>query len=146
MEKEKEQAEEERLFLLGMVRDYQQKERVRLDFSDDGLTAADRAFLSDLTAIMQENITSPELDIDSITARLKISRAKFFYKVKKLTGETPGSFFRIFKLNRAATLLKEDKYNISEITDRTGFSSVSHFSTSFKKRYGVSPKEYKGNQ
>lgn len=144
--KEKEQAEEERLFLLGMVRDYQQKERVRLDFSDDGLTAADRAFLSDLTAIMQENITSPELDIDSITARLKISRAKFFYKVKKLTGETPGSFFRIFKLNRAATLLKEDKYNISEITDRTGFSSVSHFSTSFKKRYGVSPKEYKGNQ
>jgi AraC-like DNA-binding protein len=92
---------------------------------------------------MEQNITSPELDIDKMTATLKMSRAKFFYKVKKLTGETPGSFFRIFKLNRAARLLKEGKYNISEITDRTGFSSISHFSTSFKKRYGISPKDYK---
>ena len=150
---EKEQAEEDRVFLLNMVQDYQKKERVRRSVgpspgddsqADDGLNATDRAFLNDLVAIMKDNITSPELDIDSVIARLKISRAKFFYKVKKLTGETPGSFFRIFKLNRAAALLKEGKYNISEITDRTGFSSVSHFSTSFKKRYGVSPKEYKG--
>ena len=150
---EKEQAEEDRHFLLNMVQDYQKKERVRRsvdpsadagDPSDDGLSNGDRAFLNDLVAIMKENISSPELNIDDITATLKISRAKFFYKVKKLTGETPGSFFRIFKLNRAASLLKEGKYNISEITDRTGFSSVSHFSTSFKKRYGVSPKEYRG--
>ena len=150
---EKEQAEEDRVFLLNMVQDYQKKERVRRSVgpspgddsqADDGLNATDRAFLNDLVAIMKDNITSPELDIDSIIAKLKISRAKFFYKVKRLTGETPGSFFRIFKLNRAAALLKEGKYNISEITDRTGFSSVSHFSTSFKKRYGVSPKEYKG--
>jgi AraC-like DNA-binding protein len=39
-------------------------------------------------------------------------------------------------------LLKEGKYTISEIADMTGFSTLSHFSTSFKKQFGVSPSEY----
>ena len=63
-------------------------------------------------------------------------------KVKGLTGENPSVFFKRYKLNRAAQLLKERKYNISEIADMTGFSTLSHFSTSFKKQFGVSPSEY----
>ena len=30
----------------------------------------------------------------------------------------------------------------SEIADMTGFSTLSHFSKSFKKQFGVSPSEY----
>ena len=51
-------------------------------------------------------------------------------------------FFKRYKLNRAAQLLSERKYNVSEIADMTGFSTLSHFSTSFKKQFGVSPSEY----
>lgn len=39
-------------------------------------------------------------------------------------------------------LMKERKYNVSEIADMTGFSTLSHFSTSFKKQFGCSPSEY----
>ena len=42
----------------------------------------------------------------------------------------------------AAELLREGRHNISEIADMTGFSTLSHFSTSFKKQFGVSPTDY----
>ena len=71
-----------------------------------------------------------------MTELLKISRTKFYYKVKGLTGENPSVFFKTYKLNRAAKLIKEGKYTISEIADMTGFSTLSHFSTSFKKQFG----------
>jgi AraC-like DNA-binding protein len=41
-------------------------------------------------------------------------------------------------------LIVEGKYNISEIADITGFSTLSHFSNSFKKHFGVTPSDYKG--
>jgi DNA-binding response OmpR family regulator len=50
----------------------------------------------------------------------------------------------LYKLNRAAELIKEGKYTISQISDLTGFSSPSKFSTLFKKQFGVPPSSYKG--
>lgn len=66
-----------------------------------------------------------------------MSRSKFNYKLKGLTGETPIHFFLKYKLNKAAELLKSGKYNVSEV------GTVSHFSVSFKKQFGVNPSEYK---
>ena len=77
-----------------------------------------------------------------MTQLLKISRTKFYYKVKGLTGENPSVFFKTYKLNRAAELLKEGKYTISEIADMTGFNTLSHFSKSFKQQFGIPPSEY----
>ena len=48
-----------------------------------------------------------------------------------------------YKLNKAAELLRSGKYNVSEVADLTGFGTVSHFSVSFKKHFGVNPKDYK---
>ena len=83
-----------------------------------------------------------ELDIAKMMEMLHISRTTFYYKVKGLTGENPSVFFKRYKLNRAAELLSDSRYNVSEIADLTGFSTLSHFSTSFKKQFGVSPSEY----
>lgn len=59
-----------------------------------------------------------------------------------LTGETPGVFFKTYKLNRAAQLMLEWHHTMSEIADMTGFTSLSHFSRSFKRQFGTSPGEY----
>ncbi|MCI1640513.1 MAG: response regulator, partial [Bacteroidales bacterium] len=113
------------------------------DMEDDTLTPQDRAFMTKLYHLMDEKLSDSELDILKMTEFLGISRTKFYYKVKGLTGENPSIFFKHFKLNRAASLLKEGVYNISEIADMTGFSTLSHFSTSFKKQFGVPPSDYK---
>ncbi len=106
------------------------------------LTPQDTAFMSNLYLLMENELSNSELDVAKMTEFLHISRTKFYYKVKGLTGQSPSTFFKKYKLNRAAQLLLEHKYNISEIADMTGFSTLSHFSTSFKKNFGVSPSEY----
>ena len=41
--------------------------------------------------------------------------------------------------------LQETQLTISEIAYATGFSSPNYFSTSFKNKFGNSPKEYRGS-
>ncbi len=109
---------------------------------EDVLAPHDNKFMTSLYDLMEKELSNPELNINRITEVLKISRTKFYYKVKGLTGENPKVFFKTYKLNRAAELLLEGKNNISEIADITGFSTPSHFSVSFKKQFGVSPSAY----
>lgn len=106
------------------------------------LSPQDNAFMTDLYRLMENEISNPELDIARMTELLKISRTKFYYKVKGLTGENPSVFFKTYKLNRAAELIAEGKYTVSEIADMTGFNTLSHFSKSFKKQFEVTPSEY----
>lgn len=110
------------------------------------LSPQDNIFMTSLYGLMEHEISNTELNITRMTEVLKISRTKFYYKVKGLTGENPNVFFKTYKLNRAAELLREGKYNISEIADMTGFSTLSHFSVSFKKQFGVSPSDYHGKK
>ena len=110
---------------------------------ENALSEQDKHFMEELYKLMEEELSNSELDVTRITKMLYISRTKLYYKIKGLTGETPSSFFRTYKLNRAAELLKSGKYTIAEIADKTGFSTQSHFSVVFKKQFGVSPSEYR---
>ncbi len=111
---------------------------------ENALLPQDKAFMEDLYELMEAELSNSELNVTSMAESLHISRTKIYYKVKGMTGESPSNFFKTYKLNRAAELLREGRYNISEIADITGFSTLSHFSTSFKKRFGVPPSEYVG--
>ena len=110
---------------------------------EEALSPQDKAFMDELYKLMEDELANSELDVTRITEMLYISRTKLYYKIKGLTGETPSSFFRMYKLNRAAQLIKEGRHTISEVADLTGFSTLSHFSSLFKKQFGVSPSEYK---
>lgn len=107
------------------------------------LSDQDSAFMNELYQLMEKELSNTELNITRMTEVMHISRTKFYYKMKGLTGTNPNVFFKTYKLNRAAELIAEGKYNISEIADMTGFSTLSHFSSSFKKHFGVTPSEYK---
>ncbi len=109
----------------------------------DILLPQDKNLMDEVYSIMEKELSNPELDVSHMTEMLHISRTKLYYKIKGLTGMNPSVFFRCYKLNRAAELIKEGKYNISEISYMTGFNTLSHFSTSFKKQFGVNPSEYK---
>ena len=111
---------------------------------DNVLSEQDKHLMEELYKLMEEELSNSELDVTRITKMLYISRTKLYYKIKGLTGETPSNFFRTYKLNRAAELLKSGKYTVSEIADKCGFSTQSHFSVVFKKQFGVTPTEYKG--
>ena len=114
------------------------------DQMEEALSSQDKHFMEELYKLMEEELSNSELDVTRITRLLLISRTKLYYKIKGLTGETPSNFFRTYKLNRAAELLKSGEHTVSEIADMCGFSTQSHFSVVFKKQFGVTPTEYKG--
>ncbi|MBQ9410574.1 MAG: response regulator [Bacteroidales bacterium] len=111
---------------------------------EDTLSSRDKAFLDGLYSLMERELSNEDLDISRLTDMLKISRTKFYYKIKGLTGKTPSEFFMQYKLNVAAKLLKEGVMNVSEIAIKTGFSTLPHFSKAFKKQFGVPPSKYTG--
>ena len=63
-------------------------------------------------------------------------------KLKALTDQAPADYIRLIRLKRAAQLLSEGQYNISEISDMTGFNDVKYFREVFKKYYKISPSGY----
>lgn len=114
------------------------------DVEPEALAPQDESFMTELYAIMEKEISNAELNVEVIAEMMKLSRTKFYYKVKGLTGESPKAFFRKYKLNRAAELLLEGKMNVSEIAYYTGFASLTVFSRNFKQQFGVTPREYRG--
>lgn len=102
--------------------------------------------MNELYSLLDSELDNADIDIVEMSAKMRISRTKFYYKIKGLTGEPPSVFFKRYKLNIAAKKLLEGKYNMSEIADMTGFSSLSHFSTSFKHQFGVPPSAYRGEK
>lgn len=112
------------------------------DIPEKDLLPQDRLFLESLYELMEKQLNSSELNVDVVADAMKISRSKLYYKFKGLINETPNTFFKKYKLNRAAELIRSGKYNLSEIADMTGFSSLSYFSVSFKKQFGVKPSDY----
>jgi DNA-binding response OmpR family regulator len=117
--------------------------RTKIDKSVEKiLSPRDITFMNELYKLMENELSNNELNIKNITNALKISRTKLYYKIKALTGINPNTFFKTYKLNRAAEFMTENKLNMSEIADITGFSTLSHFSVSFKKQFGISPSQW----
>lgn len=112
------------------------------DLGETALSAQDTAFMAELYRLMEEELSNPDMDVTRLTDLLHVSRSKLYYKIKGLTGENPSVFFKTYKLNRAAEMIREGKYNISEISLLTGFNTLSHFSTSFKRQFGVAPSDF----
>ena len=109
---------------------------------EDVLSAQDKHFMDELYQVMEKEMVNAELDVNKATEMMHVSRTKLYYKVKGLTGESPSTFFKTYKLNKAAELIKAGEHTISEIAFMTGFNTLPHFSTSFKKQFGCTPSEY----
>lgn len=115
----------------------------RLDELDSNdLSAKDKVFMKKLYDHMSHILDQEGSDIASIADSMGVSRTKFYYKIKSLTGKAPSEFMMQYRLNVATKLLKEGKMNVSEIAYAVGFSTLAHFSKCFKKQFGVPPSKY----
>jgi AraC-like DNA-binding protein len=90
------------------------------------------------------HFSDPMLTVTAIAEELKVS-ARYLQRVCE-DGLSPGEQLRQFRLRRAAERLRNTTWKDRSITDicfSCGFSSSSHFSTEFRRFFGVSPREYR---
>ena len=76
---------------------------------------------------------------------MAVSRTIFFKKLKALTGLGPNEFVKEMRIKRAAQLLGNRDYNITQISYAVGINGSRYFSKCFKAKYGVTPSEYREN-
>ncbi len=91
---------------------------------------------------INENIGNPDFNVEELTEIIGISRAQLHRKMKEITGISSGEFIRNIRLEQAAQLIKKGKINITQVAYAVGFNNQTHFSTVFKKHFGMTPTEY----
>jgi AraC-like DNA-binding protein len=103
----------------------------------------DKIFLDRAIGIVEENLSNPDFLIESMYNELHVSRAQLYRKINKLTGFSVKEFIREIRLYRAEQILREENLTVNEVSYKVGFGSPTYFSICFKRKYHVSPAQYK---
>jgi len=110
---------------------------------DEKFNNSEQVFLKKLNAIIADNLKNPDFSVEELSHQLNISRVQLYRKVKALIGLSISDYINSQRLGKAKSLLQDSTLNISEIAYSVGYSSPGYFSTSFKNKYGISPKSFK---
>ena len=86
---------------------------------------------------------SYNVTLDDIAQHFYLNKSYIISIFSEKYGYTPKQYILQRKMQAACSMLEENMYSISEIADLLDFSSSQHFSSSFKKKLGVSPDEYR---
>jgi ligand-binding sensor domain-containing protein/signal transduction histidine kinase/DNA-binding response OmpR family regulator len=107
-----------------------------------GYSKADKNFLEQLDAIVHQNLTNMDIDVENLARLMNMSRATFYRKVKALSNLTPHGLVNISRLRKAAQLLADGNYKVYEVANMVGYTLQSNFARDFHKQFGMTPTEY----
>ena len=102
----------------------------------------DELLMERIMKSVNKNLSNSDFNVDMLTQEVGISRAQLHRKMKEMTGISTSEFIRNIRLEQAARLLREQKVNVTQVAYTVGFSNLAHFSTIFRKHFGISPSEY----
>lgn len=94
----------------------------------------------DLLEFLNDNYME-DLTMEQIAMLTGRSLATFKRDFKKISNLTPQKWLIKKRLEMAYIKLKEEKKKAQEVYIEVGFKNLSHFSTAFKKQYGIPPTE-----
>lgn len=92
--------------------------------------------------LLQESIETP-ISLEEMVKELPMGYSKFRKLFKEVTGTSPNQYHLDLRLDKARELILSTNLTINEVAFKTGFSSIFYFSRLFKKKNGLSPKEYR---
>lgn len=129
------------LFNREKLRFYYTNNIVNIEEGSFGISEQD--FLKKLNELIGKNLENSSYTVEDLARDLAISRVQLYRKVKAILGISISDHINNMRLDKSKELLKKSNQTISEIAYAVGFSSPNYFSTSFKNKFGISPKEYK---
>jgi len=112
------------------------------EFKNASSTNTENIFINKVIHIIEENLEDSEFNVEKLAEKLKITRRQLSQKIKALTGQTVNEFIVTIKLTKAAEMLINSNYSISEVAFKVGYTVPANFTRSFTKHFGKSPSEY----
>lgn len=96
--------------------------------------------LAEAVALMEANIEEP-LQSEELAELVGMSRRQLERLFKQHLDSVPSRYYLELRLGKARRLLRETRHSLLQIALMCGFSSGSHFSTSYSAVFGVTPRD-----
>jgi AraC-like DNA-binding protein len=103
------------------------------------LSLADEIFVTHLMEYLDRVWNDEKFKVDDFVKTLGCSKSQLYRNMIRLTGESPNTFIKNYRLKKAVKLLRRNVGNVSDVAFETGFASPSYFTKCFKKKFGVLP-------
>lgn len=113
------------------------------EISHEPRKKTDRKFVSEFTAIVEKNIGNPYFTVDEICSEMMLSKIQLYRKAKALLETNINEYILNARIQKAKYLLQNEDLSISEVAQKTGFSSSTYFSTVFRSKTGITPSQFK---
>lgn len=101
-----------------------------------------KRFLDSCIRIVEEHITDPDFNLQSLASELNMSYSGIYKKIKMISGQPANSFIRAIRLRKAAQLFVHSDLNILETAYAVGIKDIKYFREQFKKVFDLKPSEY----
>ena len=119
----------------------EEKERHQSKHSTFTLKPDDVDRIHHAKEILTQQINNPPLLLD-LARQVGLNDCTLKRGFREVFGTTAFGYLHDYRLEQARQLLLERRLNVSEVATQVGFGSCSYLSKVFRKKYGVSPKQY----
>jgi AraC-like DNA-binding protein len=124
-----------------LIDEFNQRDRtsaVDIHLGDQDLVRLDR-----VRGILESHISDP-LTIEQLARHVGLNRRKLKSGFKQTYGMTIFEYGHNHRMEVAWTLLSDNQKSIAQVAEAVGYEYTSNFCSSFKRRFGISPKMVRG--
>ncbi|WP_320040024.1 AraC family transcriptional regulator [uncultured Desulfobacter sp.] len=89
--------------------------------------------------ILKKEMDNPPGGVD-LARRVGLNYNKLLHGFKKILLLTPAGYLRVVRLQKAYDLIAGRDLNVTQAASTVGYASLSHFTKSFRKAFGITPK------
>ena len=84
--------------------------------------------------------------LDELEEHFHLSKPYLSKYIKDKSGKTFGELVKNVRMKKARTLLKGGNMTVETIAEKVGYQNVEHFNRLFKKKYGMTPVQFRNSK
>ena len=113
--------------------------------SQEDVATEDRLFVMRLVQVVNDGLSTGQYGVEAVASEMNMSVQTFRRRLMSVTGESPKAFISAIQMERAAKLLADNPdMSIARVATLCGYDETNSFGRSFKRAYGVTPSQYRG--
>lgn len=97
----------------------------------------------DVTDYIRRRFSDPNLSVKEIADRVYLTPPYLSNVFKSRTGKNLIQYIKEVRLEHSVALMDDRSLTLADIAQRCGYSDQNYFAKVFKKKYGMSPSEYR---
>jgi AraC-like DNA-binding protein len=97
--------------------------------------------ISHACEILRKEMVSPPKKLE-LARRVGLNHKQLIQGFREMFGVCPFEYLRVIRLEKARDLIASHKCNVTEAAFSVGYSSLSHFTKTFREKFGINPKAF----